>query len=148
MDMIVLLIGVLAALLIFFLPSIFAFKRNHAYKNIILVLNIFGFTGIAWLIALIWAIYPSEKSLIDPVLGNFTGTGTKNVGDTIGEVTYGSERGYETAKSGNLGSKLTKPNLVNDDLVAQLERLSRLHAAGSLSDDEYRKLKNDLLGIS
>ncbi len=76
------------------LPYLIARHRGHAYRNIILVLCIFGFTGIAWVIALIWALYPSEKSLIDPVIGNPTGTGARNVGDTLGSVQYGRERGY------------------------------------------------------
>ena len=76
------------------LPYIIARRRGHAYRNIILVLCIFGFTGIAWVIALSWALYPSEKSLVDPVLGNVTGTGVRNAGDTLGSVQYGRERGY------------------------------------------------------
>jgi hypothetical protein len=76
------------------LPYLIARRRGHAYRNIILVLCIFGFTGIAWVIALIWALYPSEKSLVDPVLGNATGTGVRNAGDTLGSVQYGRERGY------------------------------------------------------
>jgi hypothetical protein len=76
------------------LPYIIARRRGHAYRNIILVLCIFGFTGIAWVIALIWALYPSEKSLVDPVIGNVTGTGVRNAGDTLGSVQYGRERGY------------------------------------------------------
>lgn len=83
--------GLIALLL---LPYIIARRRGHAYCNVILVLCFCGFTGIAWVIALIWAIYPSEKSLIDPILGNPTGVGVRNVGDTLGSVQYGRERGY------------------------------------------------------
>jgi len=76
------------------LPYLVARSRGHAYRNIILVLCIFGIFGLPWVIALIWAIYPSEKSLIDPVMGNPTGVGSRNVGDTLGAVAYGRERGY------------------------------------------------------
>lgn len=76
------------------LPYLIARSRGHAYRNIILVLCIFGIFGVPWVIALIWAIYPSEKSLIDPVMGNPTGVGSRNAGDTLGAVAYGRERGY------------------------------------------------------
>lgn len=76
------------------LPYLIARSRRHAYRNIILVLCIFGIFGVPWVIALIWAIYPSEQSLIDPVMGNPTGVGSRNAGDTLGAVAYGRERGY------------------------------------------------------
>ena len=103
-DMSQLLMGLLGLVLILaliagiialcLLPYLIARRRGHAYQNIILVLCIFGIAGITWVIALIWALYPSEQSLIDPVLGNPTGTGVRNVGDTLGAVAYGRERGY------------------------------------------------------
>ncbi len=76
------------------LPYLIARSRGHAYRNIILILCIFGIFGVTWVIALIWAIYPSEKSLIDPVMGNPTGVGSRNAGDTLGAVAYGRDRGY------------------------------------------------------
>jgi len=78
------------------LPYLIARSRGHAYRNIILVLCIFGIFGVPWVIALIWAIYPSEKSLIDPVMGNPTGVGSRNAGDTLGAAAYGRDRGYAT----------------------------------------------------
>lgn len=83
-----------AVIAICLLPYLIARSRGHAYRNIILVLCIFGIFGVPWVIALIWAIYPSEKSLIDPVMGNPTGVGSRNTGDTFGAVAYGRERGY------------------------------------------------------
>jgi hypothetical protein len=69
---------------VYFVPTIIAFKRNHAYKNIMLIINlIFGLTGIGWAVAAIWAVFPAEKSLIDPVIGIVTGTGQRNAGDTL-----------------------------------------------------------------
>jgi len=55
------------------LPFLIAQSRGHAYRNVILILCIFGIFGLPWVIALIWAIYPTEKSLIDPFVGNPTG---------------------------------------------------------------------------
>lgn len=83
----------------YLIPSFIAFGRNHAYKYIILVMNIFGaWTGVLWIVSIVWACWPQEKSLADPILGNVTGTGNRNTGDTIGAVNYGKERGYDTEK--------------------------------------------------
>ncbi len=88
-------LGALALfLLVLFVPFIIAIIRGHQYKWIIFVLCIFGFFGIPWIVALVWAIWPTEKSLADPVLGNPTGVGARNVGDTLGSVNFGKDRGY------------------------------------------------------
>jgi type VI protein secretion system component VasK len=50
---------------LYFLPGIFAHVRNHASMGGIWLLNIFlGWTGLGWLIALIWAFsgrHPSRQ---------------------------------------------------------------------------------------
>ena len=47
----------LIVLILMFLPSLLAIQNKHTNKNAIIVLNILGgWTGIGWLIALIWAI--------------------------------------------------------------------------------------------
>ena len=81
-------IGLIVVLLIIgLIPAFIAYSRKHAYRHIILVLCIFGsWTGILWLVAFIWSVWPSEKSLIDPVVGNVTGTGQRSTGHSIGEV--------------------------------------------------------------
>ena len=89
------LIMVLLAISLYFCPFIIALLRGHSYKWVIFGLNAIGFSGITWLISFVWAVWPSEKSLIDPVAGNVTGTGRRNVGDTLGSVEYGKERGYK-----------------------------------------------------
>jgi hypothetical protein len=66
---------------------------------VIFGLNAVGFTGVTWLGSFVWAVWPSEKSLIDPLAGNVTGTGRRNSGDTLGSIEYGKERGYESEKN-------------------------------------------------
>jgi hypothetical protein len=83
---------ILFLLAIAFVPTIIAFRREHHYKWIILVLCLFSWFGITWLIAMIWSVWPSEKTLIDPVVGNPTGTGKRNAGDTIGEASASMNR--------------------------------------------------------
>ena len=53
---------IIALLLSYFLPAFIAFSRGHHYRYIILVLNIAaGWTGLLWLAALIWSIWPRPK---------------------------------------------------------------------------------------
>lgn len=96
-------LGFFAIVLLFvlaFVPAYIAFKREHAYKWIILVLCLFApMGGVTWIIALVWSLWPAEKSLIDPVVGNVTGTGVRNAGDTAGAVAEGVKRGQEAEKS-------------------------------------------------
>ncbi|HIL42383.1 MAG TPA: superinfection immunity protein [Gammaproteobacteria bacterium] len=53
------------AILVFFLPTIVAFKRYHRNRWIILLLNILGATVIFWFIALVWAF----NKVDDPIKG-------------------------------------------------------------------------------
>jgi hypothetical protein len=79
---------------LYFIPFAIALARGHAYKWVIFGINFFGFTGFLWITAFVWAVWPSDKSLIDPLAGNVTGTGRRNTGDTLGAIEYGKERGY------------------------------------------------------
>jgi len=118
------------AIVVYFLPTIIAVKRQHAYKGIIAVINVvFGLTGIGWAGALIWAIFPSEKSLIDPFVGNPTGTGIRNAGDTFGAKKVGEERGYIAEKR----------------LTEELDRLIQMKSNGDISDGEFQELKRKLI---
>ena len=121
---------ILIIALLYFVPTVIAFKRNHAYKNIILIINlVFGLTGIGWAIAAIWAVFPSEKSLIDPVLGNVTGTGVRNAGDTFGAKSFGEKRGFEREK----------------DNFDRLQEIAKLHQNGSLTDEEFKAMKKKII---
>jgi hypothetical protein len=51
----------------------------------------------------------------------------------------------EVSRSGYAGVGRVEVPAANDSLVSQLERLARLHAAGSISDAEYDKAKRALL---
>lgn len=87
-------VGLLAIILIVgLIPAFIAYSRKHTYRHIILVLCIVGsWTGILWIVAFIWSVWPSEKTLIDPVVSNPTGTGQRSTGHSIGEF----RRDYET----------------------------------------------------
>lgn len=90
-----------AFMLVFYLlPTIIAYRRKHAYWHVIFALNVIGgVTGVGWIVAIIWAVWPADKSLADPVLGNVTGMGSRNVGDTLGAVSFGQVRGYQEERA-------------------------------------------------
>ena len=63
----------------YLLPFWIALYRNHVYKWVILVLTIGGgWTGFLWLGSLVWAVWPDNKSLVDPLAGNVTDVEKKN----------------------------------------------------------------------
>ena len=122
--------GLIFLYVIFWFPSIVAKRRGHAYTSMIQVLNIATlFTFITWFIAAGWAIFPSEKSLIDPVVGNPTGLGRRNAGDTIGAAGQGLGRGYS----------------FEEETDKQIQNLIEMRSMGLLSDEEFLKAKRKVL---
>ena len=56
------LLAFILGLLIYFIPTFIAFKREHAHKIAILVLNLIaGGTGIGWVAAFIWAFVDNSS---------------------------------------------------------------------------------------
>lgn len=52
---------------VYWLPSIFAYRRHHRDKGSILLVNLFfGWTLIGWIIALIWAASGNVEEEISP----------------------------------------------------------------------------------
>lgn len=89
------LLFVLLLACVYMVPTMIAYWRGHGYKHVIFALNVIGgITGLGWIIAIIWAAWPNDKSLIDPVMGNVTGKGYRNAGDTLGAATFGTGRGF------------------------------------------------------
>ena len=122
--------GLILLYVIFWFPSIVAKRRGHAYTSMIQVLNIATlFTFITWFIAAGWAIFPSEKSLIDPVVGNPTGLGRRNAGDTIGAAGQGLGRGKS----------------FEEETDKQIQNLIEMRSMGLLSDEEFLKAKRKVL---
>ena len=54
------------------------------FKLHALIASSFTISAWPWLAAFIWAVWPTNKSLIDPIAGNVTGKGYRSSGDTIG----------------------------------------------------------------
>ena len=122
--------GLILLYVIFWFPSIVAKRRGHAYTSMIQVLNIATlFTFITWFSAAGWAIFPSEKSLIDPVVGNPTGLGRRNAGDTISAAGQGLGRGKS----------------FEEETDKQIQNLIEMRSMGLLSDEEFLKAKRKVL---
>jgi len=63
----------LICLAVFFLPTIIAFSRNHHYKWVVFAINlILGATGVGFLIALVWAVWPQKTALADVLINDPT----------------------------------------------------------------------------
>ena len=132
-DAITILVVVIVLALTYGLPSFIAFKRQHEYRWIIFGINIVaGATGLGWLIAFVWAVYPTNKSLADPVLGNPTGLDGRNAGHTLGEV---------SASAGQSGDQ----PLQTASALDALDKLALLAEKGIITPDEFEKKKASLL---
>lgn len=128
----------------------------------ILALTIIGgWTGVCWIIAMVWAVFPHNRTAIDPVVGPVTGVGYRNVGDTIGAARYGQQRGYEEERQRRepqLGARVLEPRTSvpstpqvmsetrGNDTVEALEKLERLRQSGALSAEEFETAKRRILG--
>ena len=79
-TIVAILVGVLlivAGIVLYFLPSIIAYKKGHANKGIILLINfLLGWTFLGWAGSLVWAFIDTD------------GTATKNITRNIGGNRY------------------------------------------------------------
>lgn len=139
------IVGLLVALPIYFIPAIIAYRRKHAYVGVIFGLNIFGFTGFLWVIAFIWAVFPSNKSLIDPFLGNVTGTGVRNTGDTVGAIKYGVQRGEDQERKTTYDSTPLNSGNAESSLTDSLAKIEKLHTDKIINAEEYARIRGGIL---
>ena len=124
---------ILVVALVYALPTFIAFARQHEYRWIIFAINVVvGATGLGWLIAFVWAIFPKDKSLADPILGNPTGLNGRNVGHTVGEVQAAADQSRDK-------------KMETASALEALDRLASLAERGVITSDEFEKKKADLL---
>jgi|CXWL01.1.fsa_nt_gi type II secretory pathway pseudopilin PulG len=65
--------------LLYLAPTFIAFRRGHQYRWIIAALNATaGWTGIAWVSVFIWAIWPRNRALAEPLYGDATGIASRD----------------------------------------------------------------------
>ncbi|GBQ08998.1 superinfection immunity protein [Saccharibacter floricola] len=135
-------LGGVALLALYLLPSIIALSRDHENKAAIILVNVFGaWTGLAWLIALIWALWPRTPRGYAPFASN-------GFDHQWQPPSYGpkpppfpsspSSAGYSSGISSHEGG------LTNEQLEG-LEKIGRLRSEGILSEEEFEKAKKRLL---
>jgi Superinfection immunity protein len=120
-------ISLLIAGIIYIVPTIVAFRRNHPNRWIILVINVaFGGTVIGWGIALVWAMRAAHR---------------------VGCTGSGGESGLNLfINDVKRIQSVEPPSLSQTSLSHELERLHDLLVKGAISQAEYSGLKAKLLG--
>lgn len=126
-DLIFLAIFFLIVGIIYIMPSIVAFRRNHPNRWIILVINVaFGGTIIGWGIALVWAMRAAHR---------------------VGSTSSGGESGLNLFINDVKRIQFVEPPpLPQTSLSHELERLHDLLVRGVISQVEFDGLKAKLLG--
>jgi hypothetical protein len=115
--------------IIYILPTIVAFRRDHPNRWIILVINVaLGGTIIGWGAALIWAMRSAHR------VGSASGGGESGLNLFINDV--------------KRIQVVEPPPVPQASLSQELERLHNLVAKGAISQTEFEGLKTKLLGAS
>jgi len=61
------IVALLTGALLFFSPSLIAHWRKHRYRWPLTAINVvLGITGIAWLVCLVWALWPEDAGKPGP----------------------------------------------------------------------------------
>ena len=72
--LLVIIVFLCAGLALYFLPALIAYKRGHANKGAILIVNfLLGWTFIGWAGTLVWAFVDTDGRVADRALGNICG---------------------------------------------------------------------------
>jgi hypothetical protein len=126
-DLIFLGIVFLIAGIIYIIPSIVAFRRDHPNRWIILVINVaFGGTIIGWGIVMVWAMRAAHR---------------------MGATSSGGESGLNLFVNDVKKIQVVEPPPLPQTSIAQeLDRLHGLLTRGAISQGEFDDLKGRLLG--
>ncbi|WP_454011988.1 superinfection immunity protein [Aquamicrobium terrae] len=120
---------------IYFLPTIIAFRRQHPNRWVILILNVvLGGTIIVWLGCLVWAF--KAVHLTDDPSGSHGGeSGLNIVANDVKRVRLEA-----------LPPPPLPPQPDNTDLIGRLERLKRLLDDGAIDAAQFRRMRNKIIG--
>jgi hypothetical protein len=115
--------------LVYILPSIVAFRRDHPNRRLIFVINLaFGGTSIGWVIALAWAMRAVHR---------------------LGSASSGGESGlYLFVKDVRKVQLIDPPPLPQTSVSLELDRLHGLLVRGAISQIEFDGPKAKLLGTT
>lgn len=128
--------------IVFVLPTIIAFRRQHPNRWAITVVNVFlGGSGIGWGVALIWALKAAHLS--DRSTGEHGGESGLNLfANDVRKVQVIGDMRLALPGS-HSGSQPSAP--VIGDAARSIERLFALHQGGHVTDGEFAMMKADLL---
>ncbi len=119
---------IIVGLLIFFIPSVIAFKRHHPNRWPILLINtIFGGTGLGWIGSLIWAMSAVHMSK------------TGNDGGESGLNIFANDPVHVKLDQNNSSSNSTS------DTGEQLTQIKNLFDQNAITQIEYDKLRKPLI---
>ncbi len=124
LDLVVLSIFFLVFAVIYAIPTIVAFRRNHPNRWLILVINMaFGGTIIGWGVALVWALRAAHRP---------------------GSTGDGGESGLNLFVNDTTKVQIVDPS--GPSAAQELERLHDLLTRGVISQAEFDGLKTKLIG--
>ena len=137
-------LGILALFLVIYLiPSVVAFRRSHPNRWAITLVNVFlGGTGLGWFGALIWALSAVHRSNIP---------GGSHGGESGLNIYANDPVTLRLEPNPAIPSAFTSPPLptvsasTDGDLIDRLERLKRLHEAGAVDDDQFKRMRDRLI---
>lgn len=110
---------------VYIVPSIVAFRRNHPNRWIILVINLaFGGTIIGWGVALVWALQAVHR---------------------IGDQSSGGESGLNLFINDPKRVEIIPPPITSQSSLAdEIQRLHDLTTKGVLTEAEFSRAKAQL----
>ncbi len=74
LSIVLIIVLVVGGIVLYFLPAIIAYKRNHANKGIILLINfLLGWTFLGWAGSLVWAFIDTDGSTTSNAFRNVGG---------------------------------------------------------------------------
>lgn len=124
-----------AMIVFYFAPTVLAFGRGHAYRWVIGAVNLVaGWTLMGWLVCAVWAVWPRERALAEPLIGNPTGTGARTLGAVLND-----ERPVSPAHRGIAAGGF------DDDTLNHIRRLVALRDNGALSPAEFKRERDALI---
>ncbi|RLQ89277.1 superinfection immunity protein [Notoacmeibacter ruber] len=150
------MIGGVILLMIVVTPIVIAFIRRHPNRWAIFIITVvFGFTILGWLIALIWSLHGFHRSAGPLRDGGESGLNLFG-NDRLSYCNYPANGAsvYNSAASPRASNPVPayalppqRPGSNPIVLADQIERLVSLKTTGAISEQEYDRLKADVLGI-
>lgn len=140
-DAVLVILLIVGIILLYVLPSFVAFYRRHPNRWVIAVINVvFGATLLGWLGSLVWALSAVHRS----ETGNHGGESGLNIfANDVRAVRLVDAPQAAPALSQEHTSR-SQPEQHTDD-ADQLKRLKQLFEQGLLDQDEYARLKGQIL---